>query len=205
MPHVEPPKGFLSVTEVNNLGLPKVNVSKQGKPYFFLEQWRGKVGNQQADKTSKESREIGTAVHKAIEDRFHGETEIDDPQVKRMVDNLWRDFVVPFDVRPIKLEQTYTSELFKLQGTADGEIDTNKWKNVTVDWKTSNQLDAKGGPLQLSMYDYMRGGDGKGVLVRIDKSYKITHVEWYDNLMQYNPIWLSVMKTARYIKFGELV
>lgn len=207
MPHIDSEPGWLSVTEVISLGIPKVSVSKKGRPYFYLERWRGKIGNEQADMISDNSKKIGTYVHAEIERRFEQKdyTQRTDDRSMVMVNNLWNKFIIPYEVKPIVLEQTYKNEVYKLQGTVDVIADTNKWNNVTGDWKTSKQLDSIGGPLQLSMYDFLRGGDGKGFTGRMDKEKDVVEAVWYENLISYNPIWKAAMKVARYIKFGEVI
>lgn len=191
MPHKESKDGWLSVTEVLNLAI--------NKP--FLAFWRGKIGNEAAGRIQRESQEIGLRVHELIESRFKETEMIGNERETRMVNNFWESFVVPYEVKPIRLETTYESKELKLQGTADGEINTNKGEYVG-DWKTSNQLDEIGVPLQLSAYDHLRDGSGKGVAVRIDKVKDKVEVHWYENLKDYWPVYLSCLKVARYVKHG---
>lgn len=194
MPHIKSDTGWLSVTEVLSLSIPK--------PFLFY--WYGKNGTEKCEQIKRESQEIGTEVHRLIEDRFKN-GEASTSSMGRCIDmeiNFWAHFVVPYEVKPIVLENTYKDEKLKLQGTLDAVIDTNKWTNVVADWKTSNSLDKITVPLQLSAYDHLCNGSGKGVAVRIDKEKDKIEVVWYDNLKKYWPIFKACLKVAKYTKFG---
>lgn len=120
-----------------------------------------------------------------------------------MVNNFWAEFVGPYQVQVTEQEQTYQDEELKLQGTLDAVINCTRGSNITVDFKTSNQLDKIGVPLQLAAYDYLRKGSGIGCAVRIDKEDDKVEVHWYENLKDYWPVYLSCLKVARYVKFAE--
>ena len=192
MPHTKSADGWLSVTEVLNLSIPKP----------FLNYWFGKWGTAKCEQIKRESQELGTRFHSLVEDYLNGISLSEGANAERMVENLINQFLKPYEVKPLKLEQQYKCEKLKLQGSCDAEIDTNKWKNVTADWKTSNSLDKISVPLQLSMYDYPRKGDGLGVAVRIDKESDKVDVHWYENLKAYNPVWRACIKVARFNKWG---
>ena len=136
MPHKKSEDGWLSVTEVLSLAI--------NKPWLCL--WYGKNGTARCEQIKRESQKIGSEVHELIENRFNG---IDDDYTNRMIVNFWEKFVIPFEVKPVFLEQTVKNSKLKLQGTFDAVINTNRGVNVTADWKTSNQLDKVTVPLQL--------------------------------------------------------
>lgn len=191
MPHKKSREGWLSVTEVLSLSIPKP----------FLQYWYGKNGTNRCEQIKRESQELGNAVHKAIEDRFNGITPELEPNVKRMVDNFWKEFVERYGVKPISLELSMEDKKLKLQGTLDAicEIDG---KIYICDWKTSNSLDLVTVPLQLSMYDFLNNGSGLGVAVRIDKEKDKVQIKWWDDVKSFSLIWKACLKVARYTKFG---
>lgn len=194
MPHKKSPDGYLSVTEVLSLAI--------NKP--FLAFWRGKVGNEEAGRIQRESQELGIAVHELIEQQFRdGVTQFAVIGNKeRMVNNFWKDFVLPFEVTAEDLEVTLQDPALKLQGTFDARISCIKGRYL-ADWKTSNQLDKVSVPLQLSAYDHLDANNtGKGLAVRIDKEKDKIQVVWYEDLKPYWPIFQDCMRVARYIKFG---
>lgn len=206
MPHKESPPGWLSVTEAISWGYPKVKFSKEGKPYFFLEQWRGKVGNIEADRISKLGKEIGTEFHREIEDRFLNPNWLRhaDDNIHRMSCLFWSHFVEPFDVKPILLEpkESYKDEKLKLQGSFDGHVQTNKGEYMG-DWKTSNQLDRITLGMQIAAYDYLYGKKiNKGVGVRIDKKSNKPDIEWFEDLRPYFKAFKKVLAVAKLNRYG---
>lgn len=194
MPHKESKPGFLSVTEVLSLVIDKP----------FLRYWYGKNGTELCEQIKKESQELGINVHAMIESRFNtGEMSV--PCTGRqidMVNNLWNKFVIPWEVKPIKLEETYEDEHLKLQGTLDVVLDTNKGQYI-VDFKTSNQLDKVSVPLQLAAYAQLSGeGIWKGLAIRIDKEKDIIEIKEYKDLTPYWSVFVDCLRIAQYIKFG---
>lgn len=194
MPHKESPDGYLSVTEVLSLTIDKP----------FLRYWYGKHGTAKCEQIKRESQELGTLVHSLIEESLtHGRSDLEDGRHHAMVNTFWEEFVVPHKVEVVSLEQTVKDKKLKLQGTYDAVIKTPEGE-FTADWKTSNQLDKIGLPLQLCMYDHLRKGSGKGVAIRIDKTEDKIQIKWFDDLRQYWPACKAAIKLAKYIKFGEV-
>lgn len=195
MPHKQSPDGYLSVTEVLALSIPK--------PYLCL--WYGKLGTQKCEQIKRDSQELGTLVHNEIELKFQNPKILDplNANASRMIKNFWSKFVIPYEVKHKELEITLKDKKLKLQGTFDAIIETTKGL-VIADWKTSNQIDKQSVPLQLSMYNYLHGQNiDKGVIVRIDKESDAVQIVWYDDLPQYEKIWKSCIKVARWNKFGK--
>lgn len=194
MPHQKSKEGYLSVTEVLGLTIDKP----------FLAFWRGKIGNELASQIQRESQELGIEVHRLIEERFrNGEASPGIPRAVQMEVNFWEKFVGPWEAKPLKLEESFEDKKLKLQGTLDAILETNKGKFV-VDFKTSNSLDKISVPLQLSMYNYLADGPGQGLAVRLDKKVDKVEIKVYPDLPQYEKIWKSAIKLARWIKFGEV-
>ena len=201
MPHKDCPSGYLSVTEVINLGFPKVNVSKSGKPYFYLEQWRGRVGNIKANAITEESKKIGKEFHSQIEYGFNTGRWLAEGNIGRMVTNLYNYFLRPFYVAPLQLEHTCQDKRLKIQGTYDAAIITNKGEYV-ADWKTSNSWSRPVLGMQLAAYDYLRKGSGKGVGVRVDKEKDVVDIEWFEDLKPYWKLFKHCYEIAKVQKFG---
>lgn len=194
MPHKPSRDGELSVTEVLSLAI--------NKP--FLNFWYGRHGTTRCEQIKRESQELGIAVHKEIETYFTtGRCENTDDNVARMTRNFINMFASPQNVKPLALEVELVDKELKLHGSFDAVILTSQGEAV-ADWKTSNQLDVISVPLQLAAYDYLRKGNGRGVAVRIDKTKDKIEVVWYENLKQYWPVFLTCLRLARYIKFGEI-
>ena len=194
MPHKDSKPDWLSVTEVLSLSIPKP----------FLMYWYGKHGTNHCERVKRESQEIGKAFHQEIEERFINPnwTPSNVGNIERMVDNFWNDFVIPHEVKALKLEQTFEDKKLKLQGTLDAIIETNEGRYI-ADWKTSNQLDKIGVPLQLAAYAHLsKEGIWKGLAVRVDKEKNKVQIEKYENLDKYWPIFLKCLDIAKYIKFG---
>ena len=201
MPHKDCPSGYLSVTEVINLGFPKVSVSKSGSAYFYLEQWRGKVGNERANIITKESQQIGLEFHMQIEYGFNTGRWLAEGNTGRMITTFYNQFVQPFEVEPLKIEQTYQDKRLKLQGTLDAEAMTNKGEYV-ADWKTSNSWSRPVLGMQLAAYDYLRKGNRKGVGVRVDKEKDVVDIEWFEDLKPYWKLFKHCYEIAKVQKFG---
>lgn len=194
MPHEKPPEGYLSVTQVLDLVL--------NKP--FLAFWRGKIGNDEASRIQRESQEIGTQVHKLIEDSFMfaGRPKWSEiTNTTRMVDNFWAKFIIPYEVKPLQLEVTLKDDRLKLQGTFDAVIETSNGQYL-MDWKTSSSIDKVSVPLQLAAYAHLYKEINKGGVVRIDKESDKVEIKFYEDLRPYWKIFRHALVLARFIKFG---
>lgn len=187
--------------------------SKDGTPYWYLEQWRGREGNQKCEITLKEARRIGIEFHRCMEEYFNTNAfETEDKNVERMMNNFIDKFVIPFNVKAKSTETTHENKKLKLQGTNDVviECDGVDEKGVrhqgeyTLDGKTSSSLDTVGGPIQLAIYDHLRKGSNKGVLVRPDKKTDRVEIVWYEDLEPYKKLIKHINKVARYVRFGEV-
>lgn len=194
MPHKKSDDGYLSVTEVLSLSIPKP----------FLNFWYGKWGIEHCERVKRESGEIGTQVHQIIEDYLAGKTVEPSGNTLRMFQNFKSKFLEAYSVKPVKLEQTHKCSKYKLQGTFDAIVDINGERYI-ADWKTSNSIDKISVPLQLCAYDYLQreaGLIGKGLVVRIDKEKDTVEIKTYPELEQYWPIFKACIKVARYVKWG---
>lgn len=195
MPHKKSPPGYLSVTEA---------IGVIEKP--FLQMWRGKLGNAACNKIQKESRLLGETVHNEIVRQFNGlgfDTKRQD--VTDMVARFFKKFVVPYKVVPLSMEpeEPLVDHVLKLQGTYDAVITTPKYPGelIIADWKTSNQLDLVGVPLQLAAYAHLYPQPIKhGVAVRIDKKTDALDILWYDDVTAFWPHFVHALELARYVK-----
>lgn len=187
MPHKQSKPGYLSVTEVLSLSIPKP----------FLNFWYGKLGTAECERIKRESQEHGTFIHDQIERRFKGEV-IDHPAVNA----FWTQFVEKFNVKPLILEETYEDDELKLQGTLDAICEVNSVPMV-CDWKTSNSLDLISLPLQLAAYAQLSQQEAwKGCAVRIDKKTNKIEVKFYEDLAPYWNQFKQHLAVAKYNKFG---
>lgn len=204
MPHKSSKDGYLSVTEILSIAIDKP----------FLRTWYGKYGTQHCEMVKRQSQDLGIAVHKEIEDRFLSSTVgSTDPNVVRMVNNFWREFVEKHGVEVLVAEpaDALESGALKFQGTFDAVIRTSKGVFM-ADWKTSNTLDKVSVPLQLSAYAYLFNHNKQvnlsqlyitqGMAVRIDKEKDKIEIKTYENLGRYFPKFLAALEVARFVKYG---
>lgn len=118
-----------------------------------LAKWRGSVGNQEADRISKEAADHGTAIHALVEQINLGNRgpfgEPDDTVVKAYIE--WYDKNIS---HVLGAERLVASRRFKYAGTADGVIVLNGDRDATViDLKTSKtDLGQREWALQLAAY-----------------------------------------------------
>ena len=141
----------------------------------FLAYWRGRVGNAEADRVSREATTLGTRAHAAIEQFIKRKTCMCAP---RCNDEPCDGFLeaMPTNVRPIvqayidwhgehvraivACEKLTVSRLHKFAGTVDivAVLDDDKLPSV-VDIKTSNSVSDTWG-LQLAAYQLSLDEEG---------------------------------------------
>lgn len=118
-----------------------------------LAKWRGAVGNDEADRISKEAADYGTAIHQLIEYINRGNRgpfgEPDDTVVAPYI--RWYDENI---AAVLGAERLCISRRFKYAGTADGVVIMNGDRNATIiDLKTSKtDLAQREWALQLAAY-----------------------------------------------------
>lgn len=105
----------------------------------FLEEWIARVGQEEADRISKESTEFGEALHSRIENFLMGEPleELKPGRLSFTFDSLLGKLRFK-KVKPIGLEVPLQSHVVKVQGRCDfvGYVDGEL---VILDWKTSKK------------------------------------------------------------------
>lgn len=103
----------------------------------FLEEWRQRVGDEEADRISKESSEFGESLHSRIESYLMGEplSEIKDGRLSFTFETLLNKLRFK-KIKPIGIELPLQSHIVKVQGRCDfvGYVDDEL---VILDWKTS--------------------------------------------------------------------
>lgn len=140
-----------------------------------LAQWRGKVGNAEADRISREATDHGTAIHALVEQINRGNRgpfgEPADSIVKPYID--WYDEHVRC---VIAAERLCVSRRFKYAGTADGVVILKGDTDATViDLKTSKtDLSQHEWALQLAAYSLALEEDDidapRRIILRIPKA-----------------------------------
>jgi CRISPR/Cas system-associated exonuclease Cas4 (RecB family) len=171
-----------SVTEV---------ISVIDKP--FLRFWYAKNGLKECERIKKESGDLGSRVHDAIERYLKGEnydigSPKEDAMVRRFID--WRE---TNDFRPVELELKVINRTHRYHGTFDA-IGTfgDSTELVMCDWKTSSSINDEYA-LQLAAYaaayeEQTGMGITRGLIVRMDKkdnAKKPFEVKEFKNLPRY--------------------
>jgi len=120
-----------------------------------LEQWRGRVGNTEADRISKESADFGTLVHKNIE-LYNREGELwpDYDAVARPWVEVYNRWFVDNVSIVLGAEMRMVCIAHQFCGTADLICEMTDGSIAVVDIKTSKQLDETFA-LQLSAYTHL--------------------------------------------------
>jgi CRISPR/Cas system-associated exonuclease Cas4 (RecB family) len=173
----------------------------------FLRMWYGKNGIRECERIKKESGELGSRVHDAIEAYLRGDIPaVNSHQETEMLQHFvrWREFS---DFRPVELELKVVSERYRFHGTFDA-LGTfgDSTELVMCDWKTSSKIDDTYA-LQLSAYAAAyeeRTGIAvkEGLIVRMDKkedARKLIEVKQFKNLPRYFEIFLSCLDLWNFV------
>jgi hypothetical protein len=171
-----------------------------------LAQWRGLVGNAEADRISKEATDYGTAIHELVERVNRGNRgpwgEPDDTFVAPYI--AWYDEHVE---TVLGAERLLVSKRFKYAGTADGVVILKGDTDATIiDLKTSKtDLAQHEWALQLAAYALAVEEEGtpcrRRIIVRIPKNAPGTlHVLEIpeDDLERDQRAFLNVLKIWRW-------
>lgn len=188
--------------------MPHQNIFIKGKRYpsvtevigilrkEFLEFWRGKIGNHEADRISKESAELGRHVHELIEQYLKEGSiwNVEKTYTKEEINlfNVWYEWWETTNYNNLKIEKTLISKKLKCCGTPDLLTE-----DTVIDWKISNN-DDKYRPLQLAGYaklyfDETKIKLNKGLIVRIDKYGKL-HIKKVKDLWKWVPMFIMLRK-----------
>lgn len=141
-----------------------------------LAYWRGRVGNVEADRVSREATNLGTRAHKAVEQyiKRHTESCLDTPCNQHPCGVWWS--AMRSDIQPLVMayvewheehiraviacEKLTVSRLHKFAGTVDlvAVLDNDPWPTV-IDVKTSNSVGESWG-LQTAAYQLALDEEG---------------------------------------------
>jgi hypothetical protein len=164
----------------------------------FLAYWRGKIGNVEADRISRESAQYGRDAHQQVEDFLKGK-EIQNPLPAFI---SWQTWWGGRNDRAVAQEIKVISKKYKYGGTFDCIISDGK-QDILIDWKFSNNDDHYR-YLQLAGYAqayYEERGVKikKGFIVRVDRDGNVheTHIE---NLWKFVPIFIMCRKIFDFVK-----
>lgn len=185
-----------SVTEITGIA-----------PKPWLLQWyrasvmkSGKKGWLANEKLSEKGKAVGTETHTQIETILRG-GKSDNPLALACIKALL-EYAPDVEIESIEMHMVDTQ--YKVHGSLDFVARIGGTLMVG-DWKTNNKPD-KYHAAQLSAYDHMFGGSGKGLLITVDKKAKepIAHVKEIDNLPAYFGLFKHLLAVWKYDKWGEL-
>ena len=149
-----------SVTTFVNSCFPKFNTE------FHAKQKAGALGIsvqeviEMWERKGKESRDLGTAMHKKIENYYQGIDSANDDTF-----NLFRIFANNIKLVPYRTEWAVYDWEYKLAGTIDF-VDCQNGEYTIYDWKRSDKIIANGMPIKTNKY----GEKGNYPLEHIDNS-----------------------------------
>lgn len=175
----------------------------------FLARWRGKIGNEEADRISRTSAALGQETHKLIEELL-GDIgkKLDDSRAAQLALN-WKQWYLDTDYALVHKEQKVISRKKKFHGTLDAILfDKAKEKLVLVDWKITKNKDHFR-YLQLAGYALAFEEEYKdtidtGLIVMINpETGKIT-LEEISDLQRYVPLFLALRKLFDFVKSGRI-
>jgi len=112
------------------------------------------------ERKGKESRDLGTAMHKKIENYYQGVDSANDDTF-----NLFRIFANNIKLVPYRTEWAVYDWEYKLAGTIDF-VDYQNGEYTIYDWKRSDKIIANGMPIKTNKY----GEKGNYPLEHIDNS-----------------------------------
>lgn len=98
------------------------------------------------ERKGKESRDLGTAMHKKIENYYQGIDSANDDTF-----NLFRIFANSIKLAPYRTEWAVYDWEYKLAGTIDF-VDCQNGQYTIYDWKRSNKIIANGMPIKINKY-----------------------------------------------------
>lgn len=170
----------------------------------FLARWRGKIGNEEADRISRESAAVGTEVHRLIEETLG--QGISSPPSSTKVESIFRAWVEWWQSQSYLVKATEVkviSKKKKFHGTFDGVLMVGDQK-LLVDWKISKS-DDHFRYLQLAGYAYAYNEMFKekiddGLIVRVHPETLKVKVTEVHNLWSLTPLFLALRKLFNFVK-----
>lgn len=100
------------------------------------------------EQKGKESRELGTELHRKIENYYQGIVSIDDDKTY----NLFKMFADKIELKPYRTEWAVYDEKHNIAGTIDF-VDYQNGEYIIYDWKRSDKIIDNGMPIKISKYD----------------------------------------------------
>lgn len=184
--------------EVNGEAWPSVTeiIGCLDKPW--KERWHRKVGFQEADRISQESRDLGTACHKHVELYFDWGTEPEGDTKDVRLFKAWLSWWNSSPYEFVSQEQHLVCKSKRYHGTYDCLITDGK-KLVLADWKFSKNTDGLR-PVQLGGYSYAFNENfeekvSSGLIVRVDPVKEtVAEPKYYRSLKKYEKAFLALRK-----------
>ena len=99
------------------------------------------------ERKGKESRELGTELHKKIENYYQGISSLEDDTFK-----LFLMFADKVELKPYRTEWVVYDEKHNIAGTIDF-VDCQNGEYIIYDWKRSDKIIDNGMPIKISKYD----------------------------------------------------
>lgn len=151
-----------------------------------LSQWRGRVGNVEANRVSASGAEIGTRFHEVVAEINRGQHRTrgwGPPEDLRIMANEYIDWLNQRVAKIVEVERLVVSERRVFAGTTDlVAVMRDDSQPSVLDVKTSNQV-SEDWPLQLSAYRLGLAEEGlytaRRIIVRVPKKGTI-QVEEYE-------------------------
>lgn len=199
-------KPWPSVTEVGDV------LSKPSLYRFYADNgWDGAI------KIASEAASIGTEFHNEIYHRLSGLVNPNPPkqQAKEMVDVFFKEFVTPYKVEPVILEQHVINNEKRYHGSFDGIIKVTNMPIevrygkpsqelysglVLADWKSSNGI-YDSHAIQLGgYYKAVPGYSDVGLIVQVKKDTLKLKYKFYKGLDHYGNIFYNLREVYDYVK-----
>lgn len=175
----------------------------------FLARWRGKIGNEAADKIAKESAAVGTEVHQLIEEvlKYGTASSCGSSERVQKCFKAWFDWWNSQTYIPNAMEVKVISKKKKFHGTFDALLESNDI-SIVVDWKISKS-DDHFRYLQLAGYAYAyyemtKVKINEGLIVRINPDTLKVKETSVANLWNYVPLFLALRKLFEFVRTGKI-
>lgn len=171
----------------------------------FLAYWRGKIGNEEADRIARESAAKGSKVHELIE-TFLLNGRVDLCGLTAEIKDLfaaWHEWWIEQTYKVVALEKKVISQKHKYGGTFDCILEKDGHLYIT-DWKVSKSDDHYRN-LQLAGYalayeEQIGTKIKKGLIVRIDPVEKEVTEKHIANLWKYTKLFVSLRALFDFVK-----
>jgi hypothetical protein len=181
-------------------------------PEDSLAQWRGRLGNREADRLMNEAAELGTQMHSLVDEAFdRGEVvEAEDDSLPHQLAARAFEWATAHSVIPIAREQGILNAAEGYGGTSDLIHTMDGAPRLLVcDWKSSGcirvtyrlQLSAYARAWNLAHGLTWETGINAGCIVRPQKKFPLKPAEWrmYENLEADYEVFRGLLKAWNFI------